>query len=172
MEVKLEKLGLSPEDLLEKKRMGFRFNKKDAKTLIRIYENGNGLNLSDIISLERDIGYAMPKDYIEFLIKYNGGSPLECKIKDKDIIIDYFLAFKSEYKIYSLVDLYYEYFSQYGLPIATTPGDDYLILSRDGKIYYFDHENPYYDGEKLELIFNSFTELLENLTDESDDDVD
>ncbi|MBF0785885.1 SMI1/KNR4 family protein [Muribacter muris] len=172
-ELTFKKYGLSPEEVEMMEKHFIRLDKRRKKILIRAYESNYRVSEQEIADFECVIGYKLPIDYVQFLLKFNGGDPSKPCISELDVI-SYFLCFKSEDKSASLVDIYsntdveiLEEIKYYGLPIATTVGGNFIVLSPDGKIYFFDHEIPYYEGEPLELICNGFTELLECLTEDT-----
>ena len=57
--------------------------------MLKEIENpGPGIVVDDINALESRLGKKIPDDYAQFLIKYNGGSPIECMIDFDGNIVD------------------------------------------------------------------------------------
>ncbi|GIJ96767.1 hypothetical protein CAPN001_13360 [Capnocytophaga stomatis] len=158
MKIKFEKYGLSPEKLEYMKHFNLKLDKRTTRNLINAYQTAE-ISTEMICKLEEKINFNLPKDYFDFLLKQNGGIPSKSRIKSK--VIDHFLSLKSDYKYNSIVDLLEEFVSK-GLPIATDPSGNYFLMKNDGKIYYFDHNSGEID-EKLGVLAENFTDLLENL---------
>lgn len=106
-----------------------------------------------IRSLENKLGIQFPIEYVNHLLKYNGGrcEPNVFTFKENGIMssssIDWFLAlYSGEYdNLEDYCDLYklkkkrlpYTFF-----PIAHDAGGNLICMdSSDGKVYYWDHEN-------------------------------
>ncbi|AOF52334.1 SMI1/KNR4 family protein [Rodentibacter caecimuris] len=127
------------------------------------------VTVGDINALERQIGFSLPQDYRDFLLRYNGGSPLASLFND-NIEIDYFYNLVTDNRELQLSEIF-ERLPNYGLPIAVTFAGDLLILAPKGEIFFFDIEIFCDDeGEFLsdiddepECIAESFTALLEGL---------
>lgn len=161
MQLMFKKLGLSQEDISNMEKFGLPLNKKTKNILQKIYQDTSLVQKDDIDNFEKIIGFSLPKDYVEFLMKYNGGYPSSNLITD-DIVIDYFLALNSEYNQYSIITKFHD-FMKFGIPIATTPNGDYVILSKDGRVLLFDHELSYHEDEQLVVLADSFSSLLNAL---------
>lgn len=157
---------------------------------VEFIEHGNKLT-EDIINA---LGFCakLPRDYMDFLIKVNGGIPskntLNVKIKGYSNItsIDRFLGVTSryDYNILSHQDSYKEYggiIPDYMLQIAfTISGDPVFIALKTaenrGKIYYWDHDYAFHSDESFDpntpiLIANSFDEFLSKLYPEGEIDL-
>lgn len=118
MNIKFKKFGLSPEDIQLMRNYGILPDKRTLKSLSKAYNSSNP-NIEDIIELQDKLDFKIDTDYVDFLLKNNGGIPSKVRIKGNKIVIDHFLSFKSDYKLNSLIDIYPD-FQQYGLPIAET----------------------------------------------------
>lgn len=160
MNIKFKKFGLSPEDIQQMRDYGILPDKKTLKSLSKAYNSSNP-NIKDIIEFQDKLGFKVDTDYVDFLLRNNGGVPSKVRIKGNKIVIDHFLSFKSDYKLNSLIDIYSD-FQQYGLPIAETPSGDSIILSSDGKVRFFNHNIDSID-EEVGVVANNFLELLEKL---------
>ena len=160
MNIKFKKFGLSPEDIQQMRNYGILPDKRTLKSLSKA-NNTRNPNVEDIIEFQDKLGFKIDIDYVEFLLKNNGGIPSKIRIKGNKMVIDHFLSFKSDYKLNSLIDIYPD-FQQYGLPIAATPSGDRIILSSDGKIRFFNHNIDSID-EEIGVIAENFIELLEKL---------
>ena len=126
MNIKFKKFGLSTEDIQQMRDYGILPDKKTLKSLSKAYNSSNP-NIKDIIEFQDKLGFKVDTDYVDFLLRNNGGVPSKVRIKGNKIVIDHFLSFKSDYKLNSLIDIYPD-FQQYGLPIAETPSGDSIIL--------------------------------------------
>jgi hypothetical protein len=151
---------------------------------------GRKLEPSDLINLENVIGYKLPSDYKNFLLKYNGGVPkqwchdvqgtegtgigkavgMRCFYwidgpENKDSRIK---------KIYSLewtYSLYRGRIPDNFFPISEDDGGNQICLSLYGEdrgsIWYWDHEAEHYPPSYSNCykIANSFQELFEGMFD-------
>lgn len=158
--IKFKKFGLSQEEVQQMKNYGILPDKRTLQNLTKAYNAKKPLP-EDIIEFQNRLKYQIDELYIQFLLNQNGGVPSKIRIKGKNIVIDHFLSFKSDYKFNSIVDMYPD-FQQYGLPIARTPSGDTIILSSDGKIYLFNHNIDSIDND-IGIIADNFSKLLEIL---------
>ena len=159
MNIKFKKFGLSQTDVQQMREYGI-LPDKTLQNLIKAHHSNNPES-DEIAQLQDNLGWRIDEDYIQFLLKYNGGIPSKVRIKDNKIVIDHFLSFKSDYKLNSIIDIYPD-FKQYGLPIANTPSGDSIILSLDGKIRFFNHNIDSID-EEVGIVADNFLELLRKL---------
>jgi hypothetical protein len=139
-------------------------------------------NISQIKKFEILINAQLPRCYIDFLLKYNGGRPI-CDTYDliEHIDKDYFTEGISWF--YALYDGYdCNIKTEYGMfkdripsdliPIASAPCGNQICLCvkgvNYGKVYFWDHENEAPEGEEpwyenVYLIANSFKEFIDKL---------
>ena len=154
--------------------------------MLKEIENpGPGIVVDDINALESRLGKKIPDDYAQFLIKYNGGSPIECmidfdgnKLNISGNSIGYFFGLKRKSDLINKLENMSHILPELALPIADTPGGNYFILSLNnntyGKVFYKDHEiEDSFDfkddennlPESMVLVANSFSEFLDKLYD-------
>ncbi|ARU54228.1 hypothetical protein OLMES_0120 [Oleiphilus messinensis] len=145
------------------------------------------LNICDLTTFERKLASKFPEEFREFLIQFNGGSPIKSTIrfnganlKIKGATINYFFGFggSSENIEKSYSNLKYD-LPDMLIPFANTPDGNYFLMSLKndssfGKIYYYDHEFEYDSDEEfnekkgiyptcLSKVAESFGELLEHM---------
>lgn len=149
---------------------------------IKIIESKESTNIEEIRKFEKLIGAELPKDYVDFILRYNGGHPIADTydliepINENETFsgIEWFYPFGEQYK--NNVIRYYSLFKD-RLPndfiriASASCGNDICICVRGenyGKVYLWDHENeapegqePWYDN--VYLIANSFTEFMDKL---------
>ncbi len=141
------------------------------------FEYGN-LSNETLQAVEQYWGFQLPKSYRIFLLRSNGGSPIE-KIFDfrnkKDgSCLDGFFGIVKDFNNNLLI--YREYASKRVpknmLPIADDVYGNLILLAVKnpdrGKIYFWDHELEVEEGEEptyenLTLIADSFDEFINNL---------
>ncbi|OOF37907.1 hypothetical protein BKK47_10725 [Rodentibacter mrazii] len=124
----------------------------------------------DIMVLEKQIGFLLPSDYRKYLLHYNGGTPIACKLNEY-IQINYFYQLVTDNPRFRLSEIFETVPNYgYGLPIGKTIVGDLLVLSPEGAVLLFDVEEfTDDDGEfddiegEPEYIAESFTALLEGL---------
>jgi len=153
--------------------------------LTNMKKTGESLTKTDLLSIEKQIGYSLPAVYEEFLLQYNGGIPDESYIDFKAQKIDVasdeikrFYGFGGKatndliHKLNSIGDILPEGM----IFIASTHGGNFFLLSlrQDsyGEVFYKDHEyedetpfNPESDlfPESIVKVANSFDEFLSRL---------
>lgn len=110
-----------------------------------------------IKEFEGVIGKELPKDYIEFIEKYNGARPklkLFKTITGKEHVIKTFLSFnKTDIEnIFSVNEWLQKDFNSEYFAIASDPAGNYIVYDKKFEIYFWDHEI-----NKFELITKTFT---------------
>ncbi|MFY8035688.1 MAG: SMI1/KNR4 family protein [Cyclobacteriaceae bacterium] len=140
------------------------------------------IHIVEIEKLEKLIELKFPIDYVNHLLKFNGGrcSPnrfsfLENK-KETTSSIDWFLAiYDGEFDNLERYILNYKVDEKRLpadiIPIAHDSGGNLVCISAyDGKIYFWDHEKEvvssdsgYDDFSNLYLVSNDFNNFLNNL---------
>lgn len=155
--ITFKKYGLSPEEVENMKKFNLKLDKRTMKQLISAYQTEN-INIEELESLEKLIGFSLPTDYKDFLLQNNGCVPSKNRIKSTSKAINHFFALKSAYKYNSIIDLY-ENFAEIGVPIAQSPSGDTFLMNKNGEIYYFDHNLGEID-EKIGCIAKSFSDFL------------
>ena len=132
-----EKYGLSPEKVEQLRAYKILPDKQTLKNLIKAYETDN-VEETELADFQEQLNQPIDKAYARFLLEHNGGVPSKSRVKGSKVVIDHFLAFRSDYKYNSLMDLYPD-FQKLGIPIACTPAGDTLLLAEDQQIYLFNH---------------------------------
>lgn len=109
----------------------------------------------------KDHDVDVPKGFIDFFVKNNGGRPElnECTLKNgAESIVNNFLSFNEEDKenVYKAIIRVAEDNTKL-VPFAKDPGGNYFCLL-EGKIVFWSHE----DGEIIEITdsFESFCAML------------
>lgn len=140
--------------------------------------NGFGrVEKGQLDDFEAHIGFELPFDYKEFLIKHNGGVPevkystFFVKELNQKISLDVLLGFGiKELDLYEWNDEYKDDLSVRSIIIGHDPGVGMIILVNDKKmkgIYYWD-DSHYFDQSNHESnsykINDSFYEFLNGLT--------
>ncbi|MEL6850488.1 MAG: SMI1/KNR4 family protein [Bacteroidota bacterium] len=148
----------------------------------RFIETEKQIAGNEIKELELKLNFKFPDSYKDHILKNNGGrcEPnvffFEEQGTSSNSSVDWFLAiYDGEY------DNLENYFVMYKIaeermpnslfPIAHDPGGNLICMdSRDGKIYFWDHEkepshkNPIFNGwENVYFVSNSINEFLKNL---------
>ena len=146
---------------------------------------GPKLSEADISLLETSVGKKLPTEYEAFLIRYNGGAPVECELEfdGKKLgvsgeTIGYFFGIGRKSDIFDKLDNLSYLLPKNMIPIADTPAGNVFLLSVNeksyGYIYYKDHEiedsHEFDDSksklpESMVLVANSFSEFLGKLYD-------
>jgi SMI1/KNR4 family protein SUKH-1 len=148
---------------------------------LKILESLKPLDSDILKALEQYWGFGIPKDYREFLIKYNGGVPVpncfsfKYDVEDGSCIHSFFGIKKDEnHNLLMNIQLYQERIPANFLPIGDDSFGNLILLSVKGsdrgKIYFWDHEREVAEGEEpdysnLTLIADSFNEFINSLRD-------
>lgn len=144
-----------------------------------IEKSGKSVGSEAIELFERFLSRKFPKDYRNFLLKYNGGYPVpDCFsfIDGKEgSSVQYFLKINSNQNhddFLSNIRNYEQRIPSNFLPIACDPGGNQICIAINGKeygkIYFWDHEAEADDNDppsmdNMTLIAQSFSDFLESL---------
>lgn len=156
--ISFKKYGLSPEDVETYRKFGILPDKRTLKQLINAYNSNDKATAEHIELLENKLEFKIDAHYKDFLMTQNGGVP--SKQKFKNIVVDYFLSFKSDYKFNSILDLVDDFLDK-GLPIGMTPSGDFIILDKENKIYLHKHDE--YPDNQLIYLCEDFCNFLNGL---------
>ena len=153
-----EKYGLSPEKVEQLRAYKILPDKQTLKALTQAYETDKAEE-TELSDFQEQLNQPIDEEYIRFLLEHNGGVPSKNRVKGSKVVIDHFLAFRSDYTYNSLMDLYPD-FQKLGIPIACTPAGDTLLLAEDQQIYLFNHNIQDIEPSP---IATDFTDLLARL---------
>lgn len=115
--------------------------------------------------------FTIPNDYKEFMFKYNGGSFLECMIKNTlegDLILNWVCSWDrdDEMSLHVVLD-HSELIKEGFLAFADDPGGNEFLLNlnehSNGEVYYWSHDRNLVNGKNKILIANSFSDFLNRL---------
>jgi hypothetical protein len=151
--------------------------------VVEIYNSFEPLGQSDIKVFEEKIGHRLPEDYLQFLLKHNGGfcKPDFFKYKkgtsgEKYGGVGMFLGITDEKDQYAIFRYKIELQDEIPpnlLPIADDGVGNGLCISiygdDIGRIYYRRHGINPSEGNVF-FVANSFNELLESLHEYPEDD--
>ncbi|WP_299673531.1 SMI1/KNR4 family protein [uncultured Tenacibaculum sp.] len=139
------------------------------------------LNNSDLIELEKTIGFSLPKNYLNFLKKTNGGTPqlnsLKVKLNNKEELwsVSYFFGVhRGEYwaSIFWVLKALNNRIPKEFFPFANNGGGDYYVINlsteKYGEISIWNHNTEsknnglkYY--KNIRFLYKSFDEFSNNL---------
>ena len=150
---------------------------------VKILEPKPPITKSEITRVESKFNIKLPQEYVDFLLKYNGGYPEPNRFKYEsnkehysDSLVNWFYSiYEGEYNNFepNILNwsLHGRRFPDGIIPIAGDPfGNIICIGIADGymgKVYFWDHEEesdtdiPHWDN--VYLIANSFNQFLELL---------
>ncbi len=144
---------------------------------INITKSKKKLDQASLLALEHKLGIALPEDYRDFILQYNGGQPKSCVFSYKGVdgfksqsVINWFHAiYDGEENNFESTYLFYAENGRIPpniAPIASDPGGNMICISISGNdrgmVYFWDHElESSYSGVKnLALLSNSFSNFL------------
>lgn len=139
--------------------------------------------IKDIKRIEAYLGGVFPRDYIDFLLAYNGGSPrldrfefVENGTSQSDILhCLYGICDDDVYTLERRLKVFSDRVPRLFCPIGSDPFGNQLLISLDatchGAVYFWDHEKERdEDGESLgdeaasmPLVALSFTAFMNGL---------
>lgn len=138
-----------------------------------------------LADIETELGIRLPREYKEFISKYNGGRPrpggfvIQSGAHEDRSLVDFFFSFTPG-DLYDIVKYHKRLKGRIPsdlLPIAIDPFGNIICLSvsgaTEGKVFFWDHEKepeenspPSYDN--VYLIADNFESFINSLTDFSD----
>jgi hypothetical protein len=155
---------------------------------------GNPTSSSALIALEEKLAAKLPSAYREFLLRSNGGRPVECcidfdapKLRCEGDTVNFFFEISegSTYDIEHMMESFGSHIPQGMIFIGTSPGGNYFLLSLRphsyGQVFYKDHDFEdflEFDEainqlpESIVKIAATFDEFLERLYDPDSEPVD
>lgn len=135
-----------------------------------IIDSERTLDISEISEIERIIGIKLPKEYSEFLLKFNGGKPIRnCFVLDSEDYKEVSHFYSERFSIYSgdlikSINKYTDQIPSHYLPVAESPNGDVFCISLKkidfGSVYIWDHEMANYDGKPWEENMLKLAETL------------
>lgn len=122
-----------------------------------------------IKKIEDSFGISFPHDYKDCIMKFNGGRPkpnIFNFVDDGEGTLGYLLSFTRNPKIETVYGLISEYLPESVFPFATDSAGnmlcfDYRKDKHSPSIVFYNHEED--DEDAIELVCESFTDLLESL---------
>lgn len=137
-------------------------------------DTGKKLTTRNINAFEKKINYKLQDKYIQFLLKFNGGTPQKTGFvydvngEEDDSVIRIFYSINNKDKLYDLFTVYQvmieeEELEEYFLPIAEDEfGNNICIGLQDkvlGQIFFLDHEE-----NSMNLVSSDLDNFLKLLT--------
>lgn len=159
---------------------------------MKLYNSGVEITEEDLLAVEENLRIKFPADYKAFIIKSNGGTPIDNLMFDfidvvtndenNSDIREFFIFYKEENQKYdNIMTIYHimqneEQIGRGYFPIADDSGGNTICICVSGedygKVYFCDHELE--DAETGHLVMskisNSFTEFVDNLYILTDDE--
>ncbi|MBB4079708.1 hypothetical protein GGR28_002333 [Lewinella aquimaris] len=148
---------------------------------MKIKNSGPKLDKSAVDQLASRLNCRLPKAYVDFLLKHNGGTPEDDLVLDlnqdhwEEVILARFQVYYlsgEAYGIEQILENKGDLFPAGAVPCASDPGGNYfLILTRHGGgVYFWDHEHESQEKKKelteyenLYFIAPDFDSFLDKL---------
>jgi len=150
--------------------------------MIHINSFGNEIDKVIIETIETNLEISLPKDYVDFILKNDGGKPESNIVKYKDeysksceASVRYFYAFSFNKQQFTNIKYPISTYIKENripkgyFPIACDCGGNLFCISTNendyGSIYFWDHDIEVEEGEKptmynMHYICDSFTKLI------------
>jgi hypothetical protein len=147
--------------------------------MVEINQNVEPTNQHAIELFQRFIGKKLPKDYVKFLVDYNGGSPVPDAFDFEDgsggSSVRYFHGLRKNADDDDLLrnmDVYKDRMPTDFLPIASDFGGNKIVMAISGqyygRVFFWDHENEVDEGsvagmQNMSLVAKNFSAFLSGL---------
>ncbi|MFE8645565.1 SMI1/KNR4 family protein [Sphingomonas sp. NCPPB 2930] len=178
MDIIFKRPGLNEAEIQAYEKLGIKYKKYQKKELLQLSALPHPTE-ADLQELQIKFGL-LPDEYLNFVKKYNGGIPSKKKIVvgRKEVTISSFFPVVGSARLLGGIEGQMETYKNriplHSIPIAAISGGDLLLLDlrekTHGCVYLWLHEleseedaDVYY--ENMELVANSFDELLDKLRD-------
>jgi hypothetical protein len=133
------------------------------------------LSREEIEGIAAEWGLTLPKEFIDFYIKNNGGFPPFDAVEGDEYVynIDYFIPLVTIDRLIrdnvgQGVDIHGK------IPFAADAADNVFVLSLApddyGNVYLFGNENDPVEGSSYAFVCSSFTDFITGLTNEYQDE--
>ena len=123
----------------------------------------------DVTNLQQKYSLSFSKDYIELILRYNGGRPSRTLYESDNESLIFSELFPIKNASYTIENAILKFkiddkiIPDYLIPIGADPADNLICLSQDaknyGSIYVWVHDS----GKSLRYISSSLHEVLNNL---------
>ena len=138
-----------------------------------------GASQEEIQKFEQELNCTLPEEYVDFLMKYNGGGVdpdsanfiFSNKNKQEDSLVDWFytLTPDEDYNIQNNMDIFSDRIPKGVLTIGCDPFGNQILIGttkHHGEIFFWDHEEENYDDDEdptwdnISKISSSFSEFF------------
>lgn len=174
--MKIKPHGMSEQEMDFLVKNGIKYDKRKRKQLLAAFHDTFRPTRDDLEKIFSTLNIRPPEDYLEFLIKTNGGKPEDGTVKTKnhrkELVVKFFYSAKSkidEVEVEYGSTLYAGRIPSGMLPIAHDPAGNIFLLGCQenlGQVYFWDHEGEVEEWEQpyfgnMSLISNSFSDFIQ-----------
>jgi hypothetical protein len=131
------------------------------------------ISLQDIKQFEHECNVMLPKQYVDFLLKYNGGYPQESNFKISDnqgesLVNKFYGIGDMKSNLAKVFEVLEGEIPKDFISIANDPGGNEILLGISGeyqeKIYFWIHDiEPEDEMGNMFILADSFSEFFNNL---------
>ncbi len=147
--------------------------------MVRVTSENIRLQIEDVRAFEGDHGVRLPADYIDFLLRHNGGRAADAYFEvpgwgDSVIAVFFGIGLSRGSDLARAHERMSERNLGWCLPIASDPGGNYVCLSLrnddGGTVWFFDHEHDVFEDPAgaMHRLAGSFEEFYLALRAEPD----
>ncbi|KWW21751.1 SMI1 / KNR4 family protein [Peribacillus simplex] len=143
--------------------------------MTRISSNNPKIFLQDINQFEQEYDVNLPKQYVDFLLKYNGGYPQESNFKISDdegesLVNKFYGIGDMKSNLAKVFEVLEGEIPDEFISIANDPGGNEILLGvsgeYQGKVYFWNHDiEPEEEMDNMFILADSFTEFFNTLYD-------
>lgn len=131
------------------------------------------ISLQDIKQFEQECDIALPKQYVEFLLEYNGGFPQESGFKISDdegesLVNKFYGIGDMKSNLGKVFEILEDEIPEDFISIANDPAGNEILLGvsgeYQGKVYFWIHDRvPEEEMDNMFILTDSFSEFFDNL---------
>ncbi|QNK48657.1 SMI1/KNR4 family protein [Brevibacterium sp. PAMC23299] len=133
------------------------------------------ISLQDIKQFEQEYDVTLPKQYVDFLLEYNGGYPQESNFRISDdegesLVNKFYGIGDMKSNLAKVFEILEGEIPEDFVSIANDPGGNEILLGVSGeypgKVYFWIHDiEPEDEMGNMFILADSFAEFLNNLYD-------
>lgn len=131
------------------------------------------ISLQDIIQFEQEYEVTLPKQYVDFLLEYNGGFPQESNFKLPDdegesLVNEFYGIGDMKSNLGKVFEVLEGEIREDFISIGNDPGGNEILLGvsgeYQGKVYFWIHDiEPEDEMDNMFILAGNFTEFFNNL---------
>lgn len=141
--------------------------------MTNMMNKNTSISLENIKQFEHEYNVMLPKQYVDFLLKYNGGYPIESNFKISDdegesLVNKFYGIGDMKSNLAKVFEILEGEIPEGFISIADDPGGNEILLGVGGKyqekVYFWIHDiEPEDEMGNMFILADSFSEFFNNL---------